>query len=588
MKWLFRPAVWIGLSVALVAAAALVSRPKSGPPQAVPVRPGETEIVFLYPATSTTTWERFVAALRRAQDRLQQELPGLEIDAGDWAFPTDTAAVPEVVVRYPGGARLVFRWYKVSGDSSAGFWVRSLLERSPPPLAVIGGGTSYWARELAIQLRTTTEQSKGRLPEEARPILVFTTATADKVALPEAPGEGEDPFAHLRPRQQDDEPSNSPSFRPLHLFYPGRSFRFAFTNRQMASAVTRFLWSRDELRPDRDPWYVAQWLDDVYSRDLLEGYRRALARRVFDGWAEQWGWVGGWGAQVGAPGGPFALLGGAFPLSVAGRNATAFRLEDVPPFWIDSSVGTFATPNTFEAEQVELILEQVRSQRPPQRRPLLVVSGQAQPSRRLLRQLARSSEPETAHRFVVAAGDSISFNTVYRDRKATWPIQDLPFTLVFFCHQNPIDPGAGFAELPPWRTADAGDPPAEGSTGTEDVLLFAEIVEALIAAFPREGRPSANAAEFASRLREARVRQVPVTAGTRLFNAEGQRVSGTGEHVVYLRPVFAGKRVLPRAVIEVWAWRQVAGHERNWQRCGKPLEVSYEEAPEAGRRAHGE
>ena len=59
------------------------------------------------------------------------------------------------------------RWYKVSGDRSADFWVRHLLERKPPPLAIIGGGTSYWARELAIQLRNAPGKIKGGRAEAA-------------------------------------------------------------------------------------------------------------------------------------------------------------------------------------------------------------------------------------------------------------------------------------------------------------------------------------------------------------------------------------------------------------------------------------
>src|SRR5262249_28329414 len=112
-----------------------------------------------------------------------------------------------------------------------------------------------------------------------------------------------------------------------------------------------------------------------------------------------------------------------------------------------------------------------------QLRPLLVLSAQSQPSRRFLRALERGA-PALARRFVVAAGDSISFNLVYRDRNVTWPIQDLPFNLVFFCHRNPVDPAAD------WKPADqaaAGDdlssPPG---TATDDLLLYRDIVEAVI------------------------------------------------------------------------------------------------------------
>ena len=61
--------------------------------------------------------------------------------------------------------------------------------------------------------------------------------------------------------------------------------------------------------------------------------------------------------------------------------------------------------------------------------------------------------------------------------------------------------------------------------------------------------------------------------GIALFSEDGQRDSGTGEHVVYLRPVRQGDRVLPSAVIEVWARRG----DRSWVRVEPTLTVSYDE-----------
>jgi hypothetical protein len=37
---------------------------------------------------------------------------------------------------------LVFRWYKFTGDWNTQEWVEALLERRPPPLAIIGGSSS--------------------------------------------------------------------------------------------------------------------------------------------------------------------------------------------------------------------------------------------------------------------------------------------------------------------------------------------------------------------------------------------------------------------------------------------------------------
>src|SRR5262249_51858997 len=159
-----------------------------------------------------------------------------------------------------------------------------------------------------------------------------------------------------------------------------------------------------------------------------------------------------------------------------------------------------------------------------------------------LRALIRSV-PDLANRFVIATGDAISFNTVYRDRETAWNIQDLPFPLVFFCHHNPIDAEAGFR---PESSRDGGSGPdkANGTatTGTEDVLLFGDMVEALLQAGAPAGlQPCANAEELSQRLALARLqgdRIVLGRKGVRLFDADGQRQSGTGEHVVCLRPTF--------------------------------------------------
>src|SRR5438128_1480038 len=59
----------------------------------------------------------------------------------------------------------------------------ALLRRPPSPLAVIGGGNSTWARRLAMSLR----DAGAALPAESQPILLITTATADKVGDPGSP-----------------------------------------------------------------------------------------------------------------------------------------------------------------------------------------------------------------------------------------------------------------------------------------------------------------------------------------------------------------------------------------------------------------
>jgi hypothetical protein len=351
----------------------------------------------------------------------------------------------------------------------------------------------------------------------------------------------------------------------LPAIYPDRTFRFCFTNRQMVTAVTRFLWGQPELRPDSDPAYIVQWTDDSYSQDLSAGCMRVLDHRAADNYLQQWGFVTG------------AVGLGLHPATLAGWITSGFRHEASARLDVDSSVGSFAAPNPYEAKVVRDLLAQMESARsdgttrPAPRRPLLVLTGQQQPSRRLLRDLARSA-PDTARRFVVIMGDAISFNTIYRDRQVAWPIQDLPFTLIFFAHRNPIDSSAGFR---PIGESPGGGSPTEAS-GTEDLLLYRDIVEALSLAYRGTTTPSEDATDLASGLRAVRNAGGRLTMGREgptLFGSNGQRATGTGEHVVYLRPRFRGDRVLPRAIIEVWE-RQ---GDRSWQRRDPVLRVSFDE-----------
>src|SRR5436190_1329205 len=97
-----------------------------------------------------------------------------------WILAAASAALvvgAVLLVLLAEGGRLVFRWYKLTSDWKARDWVEALLKRRPPPLAIIGGSSSDAARELAWQLR---RQGAG-LPETERPLLLLTTATADRV-----------------------------------------------------------------------------------------------------------------------------------------------------------------------------------------------------------------------------------------------------------------------------------------------------------------------------------------------------------------------------------------------------------------------
>jgi hypothetical protein len=551
MKWLLRPPLLIVASAAFVIGAVAVAL-KTGPvlsrPAPLPVADGDREVVWLYPATNPGAWERFVAAVRRSPESLRPDHPAIQAEVNPaLAFPQHTTAVPEAALSFgPGQGRLVFRWYKLTSDWNTHDWVEALLQRRPPPVAVIGGSSSDAARELAFQLRRAAEA----LPEEARPLLLLTTATADRV--PDPAGNGSHPPSG--PTPPGDEPEVTPGV-PLNGLYPGRTFRFCFTNRQMAGAVTHFLWSQPDLRPDRAPPYMVRWDDDSYSRDLIEGFWHALERRV---------------------------------------QAGQFRMDFLPtPQVIDSSVGGFGRPNRFEAKVARDLLDLRQAHLARQKRPLLVLTGQSAPSRRFLRGLVRSA-PDLARQFVVATGDAIAFNNVYRDRGVAWHVQDLPLPLVFFCHHNPIDPGAGFRPLPGDRggVGPATGPPAAGSpadaTGTEDILLYGDIVEALAQAQRRGGRPAASAADLAAGLAELKAHEGHVGVGPEgvpLFHADGRRKGSTGEHVVSLRPHVRHGRVLPEATIAVWAWHGRPGGtppEGEWRPVGRPLEVFYDQLPLEG------
>jgi hypothetical protein len=579
VKQLFRPSLLLALSAAVVVGAVVVvfqGPAAQGRPAPLPVAPGELEVVWLYTATNATSWERFVAAVKRTAERLSDEHPGLQADVNA-AFPQQTTAVPQVSLAWPsGGPRFVFRWYKLTSDWKTRDWIEALLRRSPPPLAIIGGSSSDNARELATYLN----QFAAGMPEEDRPLLLLTAATADRVT----------PYPDAGTAS-----SASPASVPLTGLYPGRTFRFCFTNRQMATAVTDFLWWQDDLRPDGDPAYMAKWDDDAYSRDLIEAFGEALHLLVVKSVANQWAWISG-SAASGLWPDLFATGGGIFPGDRIPLNpyetCNGFYLAIPPtPQVIDSSVGSFSEPNRYEAKVARDLLDLLQEQEKHQKRPLLILTGQSQPSRRFLRALIRAV-PDLAGRFVIATGDAISFNTVYRDREVSWDIQDLPFPLVFFCHRNPIDPDAGF------RAAGAEPDDANGTatTGTEDVLLFGDIIESLLqAGAPAEGQV-AGAAELARRLTNARLqgdRIVVGSEGVRLFGDDGQRQSGTGEHVVCLRPVFneTRDRLLPETTIEVWAWRRRdwgrGERGQQWRRVGEPLNVSYTDAPDEGGAAHG-
>ncbi|HMF11080.1 MAG TPA: hypothetical protein VKE94_02210 [Gemmataceae bacterium] len=506
MKLVLRPGLLLVISLAsVVVAAGLVywTPAPEARPEPKPVQPGDREIVFLYQATAASTWQRFVEAAKHLRG-----WRNFQVDDGN-AFPRETTAVPELVVS-SGSAhgRLIFRWYKLTSTQRAADWMDALLRRSPPPLAIVGGNTSDAAWEQATELQRAARQ----LPEEQRPLLLLTTATAQNVGEPSV---------------------------ALTQIYPGRTFRFCFTNQQMAEAVTEFLDGQEELQVDKQRIYTAAWEDDSYSSDLTASFGTAVVR------------------------------GGA-PPEAAGQR-------------IPSSIGLFDRPNEDETKAAGWLIDDFRKNWGPAGtpRPLLVVAGQSQPSRRFLRAL-NVNLAAWERRFVVATGDTLSFNTIYRDRNTTWPIQDLPFSLLFFCHRNPVSADSGFS---PDASSDRSE--SASNSGTEDLLLFKDLVRALLHSTTADGAELGDAATVTKRLSALRRSDVldNATSDAVLFDEDGNRRTGTGEHVVWLEPTIDDSlRVLPKATITVWS-RQVdgTGGERWMQR--RKLAVLYESP--SGEPGHG-
>jgi hypothetical protein len=517
MRWW----AWVGALAVLAGGVALVAPnwwrgAEGAKPRPVPT--GDHEVAFLHVTTAGETWENFVFGLKRAEMPEHGGPGGLHVDDSG-AFPDRTTAVPEVVISRDGFAgRILVRWYKVSNYAPTDAWVKALAARSPAPLAIVGGWSSDRARELAEAMRDQPWPGQ-------KPLLLLSTATADTVLR--------DDFTAV----------------PLIGLYD-RSYRFCFTNRQMAEAVTDFVLTDPALRPGPAvlpglravpgaagggwamlPWlaelhapppgvpalpdahapradlqaFAVMWEDDPYSQDLYDQFRDAIHER---------------GARPGRPW-----------LKVE-RNGVPF------------SAGRFARPNPYEAHIVDQILAHL-----PRRgeRTLLVVPAVTAPARRVLGALAQGN-PAAARRLVAVTGDGIPVNALFRDGEFAWPVRAIPIPLVLFTHANPFDwdepndpaPPRGYELRPPAKAGDV-------KNSTEDIQLFSTMTRVLArGAFPDgAGRvvdgPDALAAQFRA-------------LSPAFFDPSGNRLSGVGEHVVVLRPTprADGGVTYPDAVIDVY------------------------------------
>lgn len=509
---------WLFVGAIVVAAVALMlaqvwSRTTSPRPLSVP--PGDQEIAWFHTATNAPTWERFVTGAHRAA----RQNPKLQIDDSR-AFLDRTTSVPELVLSRSGSSqKLRIRWYKQSSQMKVEDWVQALERRDPAPLAILGGGSSDRALELARILAAHQEW------HGSPPLLLITTATANSVYV---------------------ESGDMEARRDLMKVYPNRTFRFCFTNRQMANAVLDFVWRTPELRPRGHPApllgaiglaasgeplgsamlavqaetppevFALVWQDDPYSVDLSEQFRGAFYQS--DGHS------------------PWTMNGPSPP-------------QLLP---ISSSVGGFLRPNESEANAIEQLLEPPIMLRPLPRngiqRSLLILPAVAAPARRVLAGLA-GADPAMTQSLVAVSGDSISFANVYRDADLLWNIRLVPIPLVFFTHQNPV---AWDADETPAR--DDRDPFAlYPPNGTDDVLHFADVVRRLCDAAWGLDAGTATLKTRSDELADGLRQSDPP-----FFDADGNRLGGSGESIVYLRP-HRTKSGVRGATLEIWTHRDDSG-----------------------------
>jgi hypothetical protein len=552
-----RIVVFLALAAALVLAGYLTLRgfEMLGVPVAEvkPVPAGHQELAWIAPATSDDTWERLVEALRYLTQKwteLFPESPALRANF-DRAFLDLTADVPEVSLWFAGQEKAVLwlRWYKLASGVGTQDWVEKLIGRKHPPLAILGGDTS----DRAVSMARTLNARTGDWQRKA-PLFLITTATADRF------------YSQTGGMREGLTDTRNPK---LIEIYKERSFRFAFTNTRMAEAVLAFLaehpeaWLQVKSEPaylaglvaGGSPWgtlaglaganyfqprtlYIFAWLDDRYSVDLADRFAKASSA---------------------LPGNPGSDL-------------------DTIPY----GIGDYNLPNPQEAQAAGRFLANSASSF--RRQHLMLALPTTSPrARRFLRAVCATAAIESRD-LVVISGDAINFNDVFRDRHLAWNVLDMPVPLVFFCHRNPIAERAGFGR----KIADEG---RVAATGTHDLLLFIDMFQTVIQAAFQHGELLADADILRDRLRQTKwytgkafnpgFAKTPPAAFD-LFNAEGDRNSHTGEHVVWLRPEFVGDQVAMQATLTVWRIPsdETQGH---WHLAGPPLHVSYNTvAPQGG------
>lgn len=205
------------------------------------VAANEMEFAWIHTTTNATTWERFIYGLMR----LRRTMPGLQIDDSR-AFLDSTTAIPELRITRDGHPTTVcIRWYKLQNAVTTQDWIAALALRTPAPVAIIGGGSTDRAIDLAQAMAKTTSWNG------SAPALLLTTATAD------------------------DDGSIG-----LTELYKNRTFRFCFSNSRMAEAVLDFFKNQPNRNSTKQPisFFSVYWQDDRYSYDLCDRFRDAVLK----------------------------------------------------------------------------------------------------------------------------------------------------------------------------------------------------------------------------------------------------------------------------------------------------------------------
>jgi hypothetical protein len=554
-RWSLWSALFLTLGIALYQTTLYLGVWGSlGESQVKPLDDDDQEVALIEPATNVDDWGRLVTALKLLESdwpKINPQLPILHVNLIR-AFPTLSVEVPEIVLSMSAAPaqRLRLRWYKISGEHDAGSWVQKLNARDRPPLAIIGGATSDRAVHLANALHTTYPNS-----DKPAPVLLITTATAEKAAENEL----------------------------LIDVYKQRSFRYSFTNKRMVDSLLKFvkqtpdvwvhktadahalelgvasmiganadwrevatLYNHPALQPPQYSITRVVWEDERYSQDLAELF-----------------------------GSEFKVI---FP---GGKNYDAGSIR--------YAIGDFFQTAPLEQATVQTF---ITDRSPVAPHSLLVLPTQTIRMRRFLINL-RERSPSDARNLVILNGDAISFNSVYRDRDEVWNILNLPYSVVFFSHRNPIDRAAGFTPKADHEEPVKADPQPT-TTGTHDILLFRDVFESLLYAAYDQDQLLGDSLVLRERLRatawhhpqgdrakasNARICNTMVHAfepePRRFFSRLGNRRDNTGEHIVWIKPNFADDVVLLTSTISVWSARPEASGN-GWEIVApSPFDATY-------------